>query len=95
MAFNVKKRGKLTYYYEGDEPVLSNMVFQCWELWLQEAGICNSIADVDFIEMHAFGCQPKSPHPALDPMGYKEELERLHEFYATALYQTSLRENEN
>jgi hypothetical protein len=23
MAFNVRKRGKLTYYYEGDRPVLS------------------------------------------------------------------------
>ena len=26
MAFNVKKRGKLTYYYSGDQPVLSAMV---------------------------------------------------------------------
>ena len=26
MAFNVKKRGKLTYYYEGDRPVLSALV---------------------------------------------------------------------
>ena len=83
MPFNIKQRGKLTYYYEGDDPVLSNMVvetlpdgdlricfsgltggnsaagilglesvphmdpereiplvFQCWELWLREAGIC-------------------------------------------------------
>ena len=125
--FRVKKRGKLTYYYEGDDPVLSNMVvetlidgdlricfsgltggfsatsilkldevaymdpeieiplvFQCWEMWLQEAGICNSIADIDFIEMHAFGCQPKAPHPGLDPKGYKEELERLRQAYARA-----------
>ncbi len=28
MAFNVKKRGKLTYYYEGDDPVLSSMVVE-------------------------------------------------------------------
>ena len=26
MAFNVRKRGKLTYYYEGDRPVLSALV---------------------------------------------------------------------
>ncbi|MEZ4834784.1 MAG: hypothetical protein R2873_22825 [Caldilineaceae bacterium] len=37
------------------------LVFRCWEKWLQDAGICDSIADVDFIEVHAFGCQPKSP----------------------------------
>ena len=127
MPFNIKQRGKLTYYYEGDDPVLSNMVvetlpdgdlricfsgltggysatgilkldtvatmepeieiplvFQCWETWLQEASICNSIADVDFIEMHAFGAQPKSPSPHLDPAGYQAELERLRSAYAKA-----------
>jgi hypothetical protein len=83
MAFNVKKRGKLTYYYDGDRPVLSALVteeqpdgdlkiyfagltggysaksvlgldelvtmdphreiplvFQCWEKWVVDAGIC-------------------------------------------------------
>jgi hypothetical protein len=127
MAFNVKKRGKLTYYYEGDEPVLSSMVvetlpdgdykiyfsgltggysatnvlklddvtfmdpeveiplvFKCWETWLQEAGICDSIADVDFIEIHAFGCQPKAPSPLVDPAGYAQEQERLRKAYAKA-----------
>ena len=100
MPFNVKKRGKLTYYYTGDRPVLSALVteelpdgdlkisfagltggysakgvlgldelvtmepkeeiplvFKSWELWLQDAGICDSLRDVDFIEIHAFGCQ--------------------------------------
>ena len=28
MAFNVKTRGKLTYYYEGDDPVLSSLVVE-------------------------------------------------------------------
>jgi hypothetical protein len=127
MAFNVKKRGKLTYYYEGDDPVLSSMVvetlpdgdlricfsgltggysatgvlkldtvtfmepdieiplvFKCWETWLQEAGICETIADVDFIEIHAFGCQPKSPSPLVDPEGYAQEQERLRTAYARA-----------
>jgi hypothetical protein len=127
MPFNVKKRGKITYYYEGDAPVLSSMVteeqpdgdlkiyfsgltggysatgvlnletvafmdpeveiplvFKCWETWLQEAGICDSIADVDFIEVHAFGCQPKSPSPLVDPAGYAAEQERLRAAYARA-----------
>ena len=95
MAFNVKQRGKLTYYYHGEHPVLSALVteelpdgdlrisfagltggysakgvlnldelvtmdpeqeiplvFQCWESWLREAGICDSLRDVDLIEIH-------------------------------------------
>lgn len=127
MAFNVKKRGKLTYYYQGDRPVLSALVteevgdgdlkihfagltggysakgvlnrdelvtmdpekeiplvFQCWELWLKEAGLCDSLKDVDFIEVHAFGCQPKSPNPLVDPVGYAAEQDRLRKAYAQA-----------
>ena len=127
MAFNVKKRGKLTYYYQGEHPVLSSLVteeqpdgdlkihfagltggysakgvlglaelvtmdphkeiplvFQCWEKWLQEAGICDSLRDVDFIEVHAFGCQPKSPNPLVDPLGYAAEQDRLRKAYAEA-----------
>ena len=87
MPFKTKKRGKLTYYYEGEDAVLSAMVveeqadgdlriyfsgltggysatsvlkldivttmdpaveiplvFQCWEHWLREAGICQSLS---------------------------------------------------
>jgi len=127
MNFKVKKRGKLTYYYTGDRPVLSALVteeqadgdlkiyfsgltgghsakgvlqreelvsmepkeeiplvFACWEKWLQDAGICDSLADVDFIEVHAFGCQPKSPNPLVDPLGYLAEQERLRNDYAEA-----------
>jgi len=127
MPFNVKKRGKLTYYYQGDHPVLSSLVtealpdgdlklyfagltggysaksvlnldelvtmdptreiplvFRSWERWLQEAGICDSLKQVDFIEVHAFGCQPKSPNPLVDPLGYAAEQERLRKAYAEA-----------
>ncbi|MBN1935590.1 MAG: hypothetical protein JW934_13060 [Anaerolineae bacterium] len=127
MPFNIKKRGKLTYYYNGDHPVLSALVtevqpdgdlkiyfagltggysaksvlgldelvtmdphreiplvFKCWELWLQEAGICDSLKNVDFIEVHAFGCQPKSPNPLVDPLGYAAEQDRLRAAYAEA-----------
>ena len=127
MAFTIKKRGKLTYYYEGDAPVLSALVteaqpdgdlrihfagltggtsaksvlglselvtmdpereiplvFACWEKWLRAAGICDKISDVDFIEMHAFGCQPKQPNPLVDPVGYQAECDRLRAAYAKA-----------
>lgn len=127
MAFNVKKRGKLTYYYHGDHPTLSALVteelpdgdlkiyfagltggysakgvlnldelvsmdpgreiplvFKSWEAWLREAGICGSLKNVDFIEIHAFGCQPKSPNPLVDAAGYAAEQERLRKAYATA-----------
>ena len=127
MAFNVKKRGKLTYYYHGEAPVLSALVteeigggdrkiyfsgltggysakgvlnleelvfmepeeeiplvFNSWELWLQQAGICDSLKQVDFIEVHAFGCQPKSPNPLVDPEGFRVEQERLRQAYAKA-----------
>ena len=127
MAFQVKRRGRLTYYYNGDRPTLSALVtedvgegvlkicfagltggysakgvlnrselvtmdpereiplvFECWELWLREAGICNSLQDVDFIEIHAFGCLPKSPNPLLDPTDYAAECDRLRQAYAKA-----------
>ncbi len=127
MPFNIRKRGKLTYYYEGEHPVLSALVteeqpggdlklyfsgltggysaknvlkldelvtmdpireiplvFRCWEKWLQEAGICSSLKEIDFIEVHAFGCQPKSPNPLVDPAGYAAEIERLRAAYFQA-----------
>lgn len=127
MAFNVKRRGKLTYYSTGDRPTLSALVteelpdgdlkisfagltggysakgvlgrdelvtmepkeevplvFACWEKWLQDAGIAESLRDIDFIELHAFGCQPKTPNPLLDPVGFHEEQQRLYKDYAEA-----------
>ena len=127
MPFKIKKRGKVTYYYSGDEPVLSALVteaqpdgdlkiyfagltggysakavlgldtlaymepeqeiplvFQCWEKWLQDAGICQRLAEVDFLEIHAFGCQPKAPSPLVDPEGYVKEWDRLREAYRKA-----------
>jgi hypothetical protein len=60
------------------------LVFQCWEKWLQDAGICQSLAEIDFIEVHAFGCQPKSPNPLVDPAGFAAEQDRLRKAYAEA-----------
>jgi hypothetical protein len=125
MPFHVKKRGKVTYYYTGDRPVLSSLVteeqpdgdlkiyfagltgghsatgvlgldtvtsmepekeiplvFACWEKWLQEAGICQSLKEIDFLEVHAFGCQPKAPNLLVDPAGFAQEQKRLREAYA-------------
>src|SRR5262249_2474129 len=59
-------------------------VFQSWELWLREAGICQSLRQVDFVELHAFGCQPKAPNPLVDPLGYAAEQDRLRKAYAEA-----------
>jgi hypothetical protein len=127
MTFTVKRRGKVTYYFEGDRPVLSALVteeqpdgdlkiyfsgltggysakgvlgldelvsmdpqrevplvFRCWEKWLRDAGICESLADVDFLEVHAFGCQPKTPNPLVDPAGYAAEQGRLRTAYREA-----------
>lgn len=135
MAFDIRRRGKLTYYYRADRPVFSFVVtealadgdlrvylagltggesatrnlglpdtasmdpdreiprvFQTWEAWLKEAGVCKSIAELDFIEMHAFGCQPKSPSPWADPAGCAAEVERLRAAYARA-YAAYFRDN--
>ncbi len=127
MAFNIKRRGKVTYYSEGERPVLSALVteeqpdgdlkiyfsgltgahsargilgldqlvtmdpvrevplvFQCWEKWLRDAGLARSLSEVDFLEVHAFACQPKSPNPYADPAGYAAELDRLRTAYREA-----------
>ena len=127
MTFEIKRRGRLTYYYGGARPVLSNLVteqeangdlrihfagltgghsaqnilgleeftvmnpvvevelvFRCWEKWLREAQICDSIAKIDFIEVHAFASQPKTPNPLVDPDGFAAEQRRLYAEYADA-----------
>ena len=60
------------------------LVFECWQKWVREAGICQSLAELDFIEMHVFGCQPKSPNPLVDPLGYAKEIDRLRAAYFKA-----------
>jgi hypothetical protein len=135
MAFNVRTRGKLSYYYEGDHPLFSllvteaqpdgclklhfagltgghsakgvlglselvtmdpqreiPLVFRCWEKWLREAGICDSLCCIDFVEVHAFGCQPRSPNPLVDPVGFAAELDRLRTSYTEA-YRAFFRDN--
>jgi len=127
MAFQIKRRGRLTYYYRDPNPSFSYivtdeqadgnlrvylaglaggesaarqlglpqaahmdpaaeipLVFRTWESWLREAGLCQSLQEIDFIEMHVFGCQPKTPSPVTDPAGYSAEVERLRKVYTEA-----------
>ena len=127
MGFNVKKRGRVTYYFEGVIPTISSlvtevtnfgdlkiyfagltggysaqgclnndqlvrmnplreveMVFQCWGKRLKEAKICESIAEIDFLEVHAFGAQPKDINPIVEPVRFCEEQQRIHKEYGEA-----------
>ena len=127
MAFNIKERGRVTYYYGGNAPTLSalvtekldggdlkiyfagltgghsakgvlnrdelvtmtpkievELVFRSWEKWLQDAGIVDSIAKIDFIEVHAFASQPKAPAPRLNPEGCLAEQKRRYKEYGEA-----------
>lgn len=52
-------------------------VFDVWEMYVREAGICQSLADLDFLEVHSFGGAPKQPDPRTDPQGYIEEKQRI------------------
>ena len=38
-------------------------VFDCWSHWLKAAGICDSLDDVDLLEMHVFGCRASASTP--------------------------------
>ncbi len=59
-------------------------IFDTWDLYVREAGICESLADLDFLEVHAFGAAPKQPDPRTDPEGYIEEKKRIRQAYAQA-----------
>ena len=60
------------------------LVFRSWEAWLQEAEICDSISKIDFIEVHAFGAQPKDVNPLVEPLLFQEEQQRIYKAYSEA-----------
>ena len=62
-------------------------IFESWEECLKEAGICSSLSEVDFLEMHSFGAAPKAPSPIADPQGYAEERQRIRQAYSKAYVQ--------
>jgi len=59
-------------------------VFDTWDMYVREAGICNGLADLDFLEVHSFGAAPKSPDPRIDPEGYIAEKKRIRQAYGQA-----------
>ena len=65
---------------EKEIPVL----FDIWEGTLKEAGICDSLSELEFLEVHAFGAAPKAPSPISAPEGYAREQRRIREAYAKA-----------
>ena len=110
MDWEVKKRGRVTYYRKTTNDVFSDLVvetldngdlkirfvgmtgalaatneleldevarmdpekeipriFDTWEMYVREAGICDSLAELDFLEVHSFGAAPKEPHPLVEP----------------------------
>ena len=60
------------------------LVFQVWDKYVREAGICDSLADLDFLEVHSFGGAPKQPDPRTDPQGYIDEKKRIRQAYHSA-----------
>ncbi|NQU04369.1 MAG: hypothetical protein HQ589_09510 [Syntrophaceae bacterium] len=58
--------------------------FERFENALKEAGICQSLSEVDFLEIHAFGAPPKSPNPFRDPLGYAEAQKKNRDAYTDA-----------
>ena len=60
------------------------VLFDIWEGYLQEAGICDALSDLDFLEVHSFGAAPKAPHPLADPEGFVEERRQIRQAYAKA-----------
>ena len=65
---------------EGEIPAC----FDRFESALQEAGVCSSLSEVDFLEIHAFGTAPKGVNPITDPEGYAAARKRTRDAYSTA-----------
>jgi len=127
MDWEIKKRGRVTYYRKKSNHLFSDLVveelengdlkirfvgmtgaiaasrdlglaevakmepakeipriFDTWELYLRQAGICQSLAEVDFLEVHSFGAAPKAPNALVDPEGYIAEKSRIRKEYAEA-----------
>lgn len=127
MNWEVKKRGRVTYYRKHTNRLFSDLVveeldngdlkirfvgmtgalaatnelelddvarmdpaneiprtFDTWEMYLREAGICESLADLDFLEVHSFGAAPKEPNPISDPEGFVAEKQRIRKAYSEA-----------
>ena len=59
-------------------------IFDRWENCLREVGICDSLTEIDFLEVHAFGAAPNAPGLIADPEGYVAERNRIRQAYGKA-----------
>jgi hypothetical protein len=108
MDWEIKKRGRVTYYRKYSNELFSDLVVEEMdngdlkirfvgmtgalaatnelglEMYLQAAGLCQSLAEVDFLEVHSFGAAPKGPNALVDPEGYAAEKKRIRQEYAAA-----------
>ena len=62
-------------------------VFDTWEKYLKDEGICDSLADLDFLEVHSFGAAPKAVNMVADPEAYARERKRIRDAYSKAYVQ--------
>ncbi len=60
------------------------LIFDTWEMYLRAAGLCETLAEVDFLEVHSFGAAPKAPNALVDSEGYAAEKKRIRQEYAAA-----------
>lgn len=130
MDWNIKKRGRVTYYAKKTNALFSDLVveelengdrklyfvgmtgalaatnelqlsevarmdpereiprvFDTWEQYVRQAGVCQSLDELDFLEVHAFGAAPKEPNPLADPEGFLAEKKRIRQAYSRAYAQ--------
>ncbi len=130
MEWEIKKRGRVTYYTKKTNQLFSDLVveeldngdlkirfvgmtgalaathelqleevasmdpereiprvFDTWDHYVRQAGICASLAELEFLEVHSFGAAPKSPDPRIDPEGYLAEKKRIRQAYSKAYAQ--------
>ena len=59
-------------------------IFDTWEMYVRAAGICDSLAELDFLEVHSFGAAPKELNPITEPEKYAAEKKRIRQAYAQA-----------
>ena len=54
------------------------------QMFMKESGICASLEDLDFLEVHSFGAAPKTPNPIVDPERYAGEEKGIRQAYHQA-----------
>lgn len=59
-------------------------IFEAWEKILRENDICESLNQLDFLQVNSFGTIPKTPNPIVDPDGYARKTKEISEAYKRA-----------